>query len=287
MKQSVSNLSDNFKINFDYSINSGQVFLWEKIDTKWYGIDGKRILVLENSQKFKKNMKYETDFFRLDDNFEKISNELKNDNYVRNALKMFPGLRLIRQNPFQCYISFIVSSNSNIPNIKSRLQNLCKTFGRRKMVDGKEFFLFPEPSDLANASVLDIKKCGLGYRAKAVKTASLSVLDKKIDFDFLKKIDYHTAKEELIKVFGIGNKVADCILLFSLEKLEAFPLDRWMLRILQKYYSKEFQISTKTLTEKTYDQLHENIVGHFGSYAGYAQQFLFKMERELNEKKWL
>ena len=287
MKQSVSNLSDNFKINFDYSINSGQVFLWEKIDTKWYGIDGKRILVLEDSQKFKKNMKYETDFFRLDDNFEKISNDLKNDNYVRNALKMFPGLRLIRQNPFQCYISFIVSSNSNIPNIKSRLQNLCKTFGRRKMVDGKEFFLFPEPSDLANASVLDIKKCGLGYRAKAVKTASLSVLDKKIDFDFLKKIDYHTAKEELIKVFGIGNKVADCILLFSLEKLEAFPLDRWMLRILQKYYSKEFQISTKTLTEKTYDQLHENIVEHFGSYAGYAQQFLFKMERELYKKKWL
>ena len=287
MKQSVSNLSDNFKINFDYSINSGQVFLWEKIDTKWYGIDGKRILVLESSQKFKKNMKYETDFFRLDDNFEKISNDLKNDNYVRNALKMFPGLRLIRQNPFQCYISFIVSSNSNIPNIKSRLQNLCKTFGRRKIVGGREFFLFPEPSDLANASVLDIKKCGLGYRAKAVKTASLSVLDGKIDFDFLKKIDYHTAKEELTKVFGIGNKVADCILLFSLEKLEAFPLDRWMLRILQKYYSKEFQISTKTLTEKTYDQLHENIVEHFGSYAGYAQQFLFKMERELYKKKWL
>ena len=287
MKQSVSNLSDNFKINFDYSINSGQVFLWEKIGTKWYGIDGKRILVLESSHKFKKNMKYETDFFRLDDNFEKISNELKNDNYVRNALKMFPGLRLIRQNPFQCYISFIVSSNSNIPNIKSRLQNLCKTFGRRKIVGGREFFLFPEPSDLANASVLDIKKCGLGYRAKAVKTASLSVLDGKIDFDFLKKIDYHTAKEELTKVFGIGNKVADCILLFSLEKLEAFPLDRWMLRILQKYYSKEFQISTKTLTEKTYDQLHENIVEHFGSYAGYAQQFLFKMERELYKKKWL
>ena len=287
MKQSVSNLSVNFKVNFDYSINSGQVFLWKKIDAKWYGIDGKRVLVLENAQKFKKNMKYETDFFRLDDNFEKISNDLKNDNYVRNALKMFPGLRLIRQNPFKCYISFIVSSNSNIPNIKSRLQNLCKTFGRRKMVDGKEFFLFPEPSDLANASVLDIKKCGLGYRAKAVKTASLSVLDKKIDFDFLKKIDYHTAKEELIKVFVIGNKVADCILLFSLEKLEAFPLDRWMLRILQKYYSKEFQISTKTLTEKTYDQLHENIVEHFGSYAGYAQQFLFKMERDIYKKKWL
>ena len=280
-------MSDNCKINFDYSLNSGQVFLWEKIDTKWYGVDGKNILVLETAQKFKKDMKYEFDFFRLDDNFKKISNDLKNDNYVKNALKMFPGLRLLRQNPFQCYISFIVSSNSNIPNIKSRLKNLCKAFGNRKIVDGKEFFLFPEPSDLANASISDIKKCGVGYRAKAVKTASLSVLDGKIDFDFLKKTDYNTAKKELTKVFGIGNKVADCILLFSLEKLEAFPLDRWMLRILQKYYSNEFQISTITLTEKTYERLHENAVEYFGSYAGYAQQFLFKMERDIYKKKWL
>ena len=275
------------EINVESTINSGQVFIWNKIGRKWYGVDGENILVIdEKTTKFSKNQK-EFIFFRENDNFEEIFSYLKKDKIVKKALNIFPGLRLLQQDPFQCYISFIVSSNSNIPNIKSRLQNLCRTFGRRKIVDGREFFLFPEPSDLANASVLDIKKCGLGYRAKAVKTASLSVLDGKIDFDFLKKIDYHTAKEELTKVFGIGNKVADCILLFSLEKLEAFPLDRWMLRILQKYYSKEFQISTKTLTEKTYDQLHENIVEHFGSYAGYAQQFLFKMERDIYKKKWL
>ena len=287
MKQLKYNLYKNSKVNLDQTINSGQVFLWKKIDKKWFGIDGERVLILEDFQKFEKNLEYEFNFLRLDDEFEIISKDLKNDKIVRRALKLFPGLRLLRQDPFQCYISFIVSSNSNIPNIKSSLQKLCKTFGKSKMVDGKEFFLFPEPSDLANASVLDIKKCGLGYRAKAVKNASLSVVNGEIDFDSLKKIDYNNAKKELIKVFGIGNKVADCILLFSLEKLEAFPLDRWMLRILQKYYSKEFQISTKTLTEKTYDQLHENIVEHFGSYAGYAQQFLFKMERDIYKKKWL
>ena len=287
MKQLKYNLYKNSKVNLDQTINSGQVFLWKKIDKKWFGIDGERVLILEDFQKFEKNLEYEFNFLRLDDEFEIISKDLKNDKIVRKALKLFPGLRLLRQDPFQCYISFIVSSNSNIPNIKSSLQKLCKTFGKSKMVDGKEFFLFPEPSDLANASVLDIKKCGLGYRAKAVKNASLSVVNGEIDFDSLKKIDYHAAKEELIKVFGIGNKVADCILLFSLEKLEAFPLDRWMLRILQKYYSKEFQISTKTITEKTYNQLHENIVEHFGSCAGYAQQFLFKMERDIYKKKWL
>ena len=287
MRQLLSNLSHNFKINLDYTINSGQVFLWKKIKKKWYGINGNDILVLENTKKLKKNMKNVDYFFRLDDDFEKIAYELKKDIFVRNALEMFPGLRLVRQDPFQCYISFIVSSNSNIPNIKSRLENLCKMFGMKKIVDDEEFFLFPDPSTLANASIRDIKKCGLGYRAKAVKSASLSVLNGETDFDFLKELDYHTAKKELLKVFGIGSKVADCILLFSLEKLEAFPLDRWMLRILQKYYSKEFQFSTKTITEKTYEQLHENAVEHFGSYAGYAQQFLFKMERDVNKKKWL
>ena len=287
MKQLKYNLYKNSKVNLDQTINSGQVFLWKKIDKKWFGIDGDRVLILEDFQKFEKNLKYEFNFLRLDDEFEIISKDLKNDKIVRRALKLFPGLRLLRQDPFQCYISFIASSNSNIPNIKSSLQKLCKTFGKSKMVDGKEFFLFPEPSDLANASVLDIKKCGLGYRAKAVKNASLSVVNGEIDFDSLKKIDYNSAKKELIKVFGIGNKVADCILLFSLEKHEAFPLDRWMLRILQKYYSKEFQISTKTITEKTYNELHERIVEYFGHYAGYAQQFLFKMEREMYKKKWL
>ncbi len=76
-------------------------------------------------------------------------------------------------------------------------------------------------------------------------------------------------------------------MLFSLEKLEAFPLDRWMIRILEKYYSNEFQINTKTITEKQYGYLHEKIVNHFGVYAGYSQQFLFKMERENFQKKWL
>ena len=99
-------------------------------------------------------------------------------------------------------------------------------------------------------------------------------------------------KPEVIEVIrtlipGVGNKVADCIMLFSLNKLDAFPLDTWMIKILEKYYSNEFQIETKTITEKQYEILHKKIVDYFGPYCGYAQQFLFKMERESYEKKWL
>ena len=278
-------MKDNFEVNIDDTINSGQVFLWKKFDSKWYGINGKKILILEDELDIKS--KYIHNFFRFDDDFQKIKRQLSKDDIMKKAIKNFPGMRILRQDPFQCYISFIVSSNSNIPNIQTRLQKLSYKFGEKTIRDDKEFFLFPKPEKLANASITDIARCGLGYRSKYVKKAAIAVNNGTIDFSSLKKQDYQEARDSLCQVFGIGKKVADCILLFSLDKLEAVPLDRWVLRILQKYYSKEFQISTKTITEKTYDDLHNKIVEHFGKYAGYGQQFLFKNERESFDKKWL
>ena len=278
-------MKDKFEVNIDDTINSGQVFLWKKFDSKWYGINGKKILVLEDKLDIKsKNIH---NFFRFDDDFQKIKRQLSKDHIMKKAIKNFPGMRILRQDPFQCYISFIVSSNSNIPNIQTRLQKLTHKFSEKRTIDDKEFFLFPKPEKLANASITDIAKCGLGYRSKYVKKAAIAVNEGTINFSSLKKQDYQEARDSLCQVFGIGKKVADCILLFSLDKLEAVPLDRWVLRILQKYYSKEFQISTKTITEKTYDDLHNKIVEHFGKYAGYGQQFLFKNERESFDKKWL
>ena len=285
MRKLLSKLKNNFEVNLDDTINSGQVFLWKKINYKWYGIDGKKILVLEDNLDTKKKDIHE--FFRFEDDFQEIKRELSKDSVLKKAIENFPGMRILRQNPFQCYISFIVSSNSNIPNIQTRLERLCIKFGEKRVKKEQEFFLFPEAKKLANASVNDIAKCGLGYRSKYVKKAATAVNEGIINFTSLKKQSYHDARDELCNVFGIGKKVADCILLFSLEKLDAVPLDRWVLRILQKYYSKEFEIKTKSITEKTYDDLHDKIVEHFGEYAGYAQQFLFKNERESFEKKWL
>jgi len=278
-------LKDNFEVNIEDTINSGQVFLWKKLNSKWYGINGKKTLVLEDKLDVKSREIH--NFFRFDDDFQKIKKQLSKDNVMKKAISNFPGMRILRQDPFQCYISFIVSSNSNIPNIQTRLQRLSERFGEKKMIDGMEFFLFPKPEKLANASITDIAKCGLGYRTKYVKKASIAVDNGMINFSSLKKLDYQEARDSLCQVFGIGKKVADCILLFSLNKLEAAPLDRWVLRILEKYYSKEFQITTKTITEKTYDDLHDKIVDHFGKYAGYGQQFLFKNERDTFDKKWL
>ena len=274
-------------IDVENSINSGQVFLWRKDKEFWYGVNGQDVLQVNKNGKINSLKNYKTDFFRGTDNFDEIIKSISKDKIVKNAVKKYPGLRIIKQDPFQCLISFIVSSNSNIQKIKTNLENISQKFGEKVEYKNQEFFLFPDAKTLSKKSISEIKNCGVGYRAKFIKEASKIFASEKIAFEDLKASNYFDAKNKIRIIPGIGNKVADCILLFSLDKLESFPLDRWMIRILEKYYSKKFQIDTKTITEKQYEILHEKIVDYFGPYAGYAQQFLFKMERENYQKKWL
>ena len=274
-------------VDVENSINSGQVFLWKKNKEFWYGVNGQDILEVNKNGKIKSLKNHKTDFFRNNDDFGKIIKSISKDKIVKNAVKKYPGLRIIKQDPFQCLISFIVSSNSNIQKIKTNLENISQKFGEKVEYKDQEFFLFPNENTLAKASIDEIKSCGVGYRAKFIKEASKIFSSEKITTEELRSSNYFDAKKKIRIIPGIGNKVADCILLFSLDKLESFPLDRWMIRILEKYYSEKFQIDTKTITEKQYNILHEKIVDYFGPYAGYAQQFLFKMERENYQKKWL
>jgi N-glycosylase/DNA lyase len=275
-------------INIETTINSGQVFLWNKIGEQWVGIDGQDIIILRQNPYSLKSSGNIDNFLRTDDNLEKILKNISIDKTVREAMKQSQGLRLIRQDPFQCYISFVCSSNSSIQNIKSMLGNLCRKFGVKKELEGHQQYTFPKVETLANASMKDLLDCSLGFRAKYVKEAAKAVYSNKINFKDLRKSNYQDAVRSLKNVLGIGNKIADCIALFSLDKLEAFPIDRWTQRILLKYYEDIFSdISEKPLTEKKYEKLHDEIVKYFGPYAGYSQQFLFKMERDLNKKSWL
>jgi len=280
-------MQDNCTINVENSINSGQVFLWKKNKEFWYGVNGNDVLKVDENGNTNSYQNYNVDFFRKNDNLDKIIKSISKDKTVKIAVKKFQGLRILRQDPFQCLISFIVSSNSNIPKIKSNLENISKKFGKKIKFQNQEFFLFPNPKKLAKISINEITSCGVGYRAKFIKEAAKIIDKKEIDFNYLKKCDYQDAKENMCQIPGVGNKVADCVLLFSLDKLEAVPLDRWIIRILGKYYAKKFEMNTKTITEKQYNILHKKIVNHFGPFAGYSQQFLFKMERENYQKKWL
>ena len=280
-------MKNKFTIDIDNSINSGQVFLWKKIKKNWYGIDGQNILKISQGGKIESIQNTKTDFFRKNDDIQKIIKSISKDKTVKKAIRQYEGLRLFNQDPFQCMISFIISSNSNIQKIKNSLEKISKKFGTKLVVQNEEFYLFPRPEKIARASIDEIKICGVGYRAPFIKEAAKMVTSKKIDFEYLKNSNYNETKRNLRLIPGVGNKVADCIMLFSLNKLDAFPLDTWMIKILERYYSNEFHIETKTITEKQYEILHKKIVDYFGPYCGYAQQFLFKMERENYEKKWL
>ena len=280
-------MQENCTINVENSINSGQVFLWKKNGNYWDGINGQDVLRLDKNGIIKSYQNLKIDFFRKNDSLDNIIKSISKDKTVRIAVKKYLGLRILKQDPFQCLISFIISSNSNIQKIKTNLENISKKFGTKIKFENQEFFLFPKPRELSKASINEIRSCGVGYRAKFIKDAANMIFSKEIDFDSLKKSKYFETKESICSIPGVGNKVADCVMLFSLNKLESFPLDRWMIRILEKYYRNEFHLETKTITEKQYDILHEKIVNHFGPYAGYAQQFLFKMERDNYQKKWL
>ena len=141
-------------INIRETIISGQIFLWENHGDEWFVLDGHDIIMGKQTPfevlTFSKRAK---NFFRQDDNYIKILKEITRDKIVKKAASHYPGLRITRQDPFQCCISFIVSSNSNIPNIRMRLQKLCKKFGTKVRFQKRDFFLFPEPKKLANATI--------------------------------------------------------------------------------------------------------------------------------------
>jgi len=278
---------DHDTINLENTINSGQVFLWKKQQEFWYGVNGQDVLKINDSGEITSYSNNKYDFFRNSDNMGKIIRSISKDKTTKIAVKKYVGLRLVRQDPFQCVISFIVSSNSNIQKIKQSLEKISVKFGRKIKFDNKEFHVFPKPKEIANATIQEIQNCGVGYRAKFIIDAAKLIESQQIELEHLAKCNYQDAKKIILTLPGVGNKVADCILLFSLDKLDAFPLDRWMIRILEKYYPKKFELETKSLTEKQYDMMHEKIVNYFGPYAGYAQQFLFKMERDYHQKKWL
>ena len=131
-------------INVENSINSGQVFLWEKEGNNWYGVNGQDILKISTSGKIQTYKIIKTDFFRKKDDLEKIINSISKDKTTKNAVEKYPGLRILEQDPFQCLISFIVSANSNIQKIKNSLEKISEGFGTRVKFQGKEFVFVSE-----------------------------------------------------------------------------------------------------------------------------------------------
>jgi N-glycosylase/DNA lyase len=283
-------LSASCPFNLDVTLCCGQAFRWDRRGEWWYGVIRENafkirqvgdFLEFENAEE-----KFVDAYFGLHDDLPKILQQISKDEHIKSAVEAFKGLRILRQDPWECLISYICATYKNISAIKLMLSNLCKRFGDKIYFGGYDFYTFPTPEKLARTTTQELAKCGLGYRTKYVSETAKMVYENGFELEGLRRIAYERAKEELSSFPGVGLKVADCVLLFSLGKLEAFPVDVWIKRVILKYYAnrfpKEFVRKTsdkKSLTCSEYERLSLFGQKYFGEYAGYAQEYLYHYER--------
>lgn len=251
---------------------SGECFRWRKIDDcEYVGVIGNsvcRVKQCDNMVEF--DGISETEFrryFDLERDYSEIQKYYEKDNVLAEAMWCGNGIRILNQDKFETLISFIISANNNIPRIKKSVEALSKGFG--KHIED-EFYAFPTPGELARASLDELKACGLGYRNQYVYKTCREIAAGK-DLGQIAKLPTELCRKELLKFTGIGPKVADCIMLFSMQKYDAFPVDVWIKRIMESLYFGE---------ERSLNEIARYAKEKFGEYAGIAQQYLFFYVRE-------
>lgn len=211
-------------------------------------------------------------YFRLDDDLDAIHAQICQDQRVALMVDRYPGLRLLRQEPWECLVAYICSANSNIKRIHQVMENMAAAGGAPIDLQGVRRYAFPEPARLADLGEAELRRLGLGFRAPYVARAAGEVAAGALDLAALARLPYAPAKARLLECYGIGSKIADCIAVFALEKLEAFPIDVWVRRALGEWYFP----GEKTPPDR---ELLAWAQSYFGRYAGYAQQYLFHGRR--------
>ena len=276
--------------HLDNTLQCGQVFRWQKRHDWWYGTIRGRMMRIRQTGNVLEFEGSDTDFieryFRLSDPLPLITMKIGKDDYIKSAIQALPGLRLIRQDPWECLISYICATFSNIPRIQKMINNLAQRFGNKQNFEDCSFYTFPNPKNLANADLKTLTACKLGFRAKSVLDTAKKIHAETVNLSELEKLDYETAKNELLRLAGVGDKVADCVLLFSLNKLEAFPVDVWIKKTILEHYDSFFDDSfaqktqqKRSMTPREYGRISSFAREYFGDYAGYAQQYLYHFER--------
>lgn len=271
--------------DLEHIFECGQCFRWFKEDDGSYtgtalgrvlnvGRYGDDLILKNTDENEFKTLWY--DYFDLARDYGEIKKNLSNDNVLREAIKFGEGIRLLRQDEWEILISFIISSNNRIPMIKKAIDLISERWGKPISYNGRIYHAFPSPEELSIASIEDLERCSTGFRAKYIKNTTELVISKYTDLYSLKNIGYAKARDELMKLPGVGPKVSDCILLFSMGYYEAFPVDVWIKRIMQYFYLAP-DVSLKKIEEYAQDRFKE--------LAGFAQEYLFYYARSFKVKE--
>lgn len=181
-------------------------------------------------------------YFDLDTDYAKYIAQINlNDTYLVNAATFGSGMRILRQDLWEMIVSFLISQQNNIPRIRRCIENICREYGEKKEnANGETYFAFPKPEALAELDEDALKECNLGYRSKYVVRSARSIVNGETNLDAIREMPYKKAQEELLKLFGVGVKVADCICLFALHHLQAFPVDTHIHQAMEAHYKRGF-----------------------------------------------
>ena len=269
-------------LDLEASLLGGQAHRWKR-EGDWYSgvLRGELLLIRQQGRAIEflsspsaplAMIPRVREHLRLDDDLTAIQAEIAADPNVAAQVERYPGLRVLRQDPWECLVAYICSANSNIETIHLNMERLSDAFGHPLTVDGHRRSTFPTPIDLAEAGEMELRRLKLGFRAPYVHRAAIAVAEGALDLDRLVEAPYDEAKAELMALKGIGDKIADCIALMSLEKMQAFPIDVWVRRALADWYFP----GQKTPTNRVLLQWAQD---YFGRYAGYANQYLFHGRR--------
>ena len=261
----------------------GQCFRWmAEEDGSYTGVaKGKVINVSrENDTVYIKNSSLKDfndiwkDYFDLNTDYTKIKNILKNmDEHLEKATEFGWGIRILRQDPWEMIISFIISSNNRIPMIQRAIGNLSRQYGTYiGQYNGVDYYDFPTPEQLNKASIEDIRACSTGFRDKYIKSTTEAVINNNDDVYKYNSLSTEECRKELKKFNGIGPKVCDCIALFGMQKYDTFPVDVWVKRVMQEFYVDD---------DMSLPKMRTYAIDKFGDLSGFAQQYLFYYAREL------
>lgn len=275
----IQNVTD---FSLKYTLESGQSFRWTKIDDAYYGVVEERILKIsqqgttlyiesstnEDEATF---LPYLRHYLDLERDVPKLLAEVGNDAYIRRAIQTLWGMHILNQELWETIASFILSQNNNVARIRGIIRRLSERYGEKLKIGEHVDYSFPSPYALATATEEDLHACGTGYRASYLQDTARAVMSGKLALTSLKQLPYFEAKEELIRRKGIGEKVADCICLFSLGHLAALPIDVWIKRIFETLYLRR---------RATHREIREFAHNYFGDGVGYAQQYLFHYVHE-------
>lgn len=264
------------------TLECGQCFHFKKIDENEYGVVafGKLLHIRQEKETV---IFYDTTeeeygsiwekYFDLDRDYGEIKEFLlEKDSELKKAIDQMQGVRILRQEFFETLISFIISQNKQIPHIKQIVETISRKYGEYLgKIGEEEFFGFPTCERMLDITIEDLRECKTGFRAPYIRDAVEKVCDKIIDEKTLREADVDVCIQELQKIKGVGEKIGNCVMLFGLEKREAFPIDVWIKRIMEFMYFER---------EASKDEIAQFAKERFGIYGGYAQQYLFYYGRE-------